>query len=103
MEAAGYRLAWKRPLAKNARKTGGFPNEDDRIGQDFGVTFVVTRAKSAGNSCSKVRDFWEKGVYFSYSLAAPFGYRVLRLDDGQPLTYGKPGFENPYFVAEGSR
>jgi 3'(2'), 5'-bisphosphate nucleotidase len=27
------------------------------------------------------------------------GGRVLRLDDGQPLLYGKPGHENPHFVA----
>jgi 3'(2'), 5'-bisphosphate nucleotidase len=27
------------------------------------------------------------------------GGRVLRLDDHQPLTYGKPGWENPHFLA----
>ncbi|MBM9595018.1 3'(2'),5'-bisphosphate nucleotidase CysQ [Roseitranquillus sediminis] len=27
------------------------------------------------------------------------GGRVLRLDDGQPLRYGKAGFANPFFVA----
>jgi len=27
------------------------------------------------------------------------GGRVLRLDDHSPLTYGKPGFENPHFLA----
>jgi 3'(2'), 5'-bisphosphate nucleotidase len=29
------------------------------------------------------------------------GGGVRRLDDGQPLRYGKPGFENPHFVAQG--
>jgi 3'(2'), 5'-bisphosphate nucleotidase len=29
------------------------------------------------------------------------GGMVCRLDDGQPLGYGKPGFENPHFVAAG--
>jgi 3'(2'), 5'-bisphosphate nucleotidase len=29
------------------------------------------------------------------------GGGVRRLDDGQPLGYGKPGFENPHFVATG--
>jgi 3'(2'), 5'-bisphosphate nucleotidase len=24
---------------------------------------------------------------------------VVRLDDHRPLTYGKPGFENPFFLA----
>ena len=54
-------------IGEKWRKTGGVPNEDDRTGQDFGVTFVVTRAKSAGNRCSRVRAFWEKAVYSSYS------------------------------------
>lgn len=27
------------------------------------------------------------------------GGRVVRFDDHTPLTYGKPGFENPYFIA----
>jgi len=27
------------------------------------------------------------------------GGHVVRLDDGQPLTYGKPGWENPHFLA----
>lgn len=27
------------------------------------------------------------------------GGEVVRLDDHQPLRYGKPGFENPYFIA----
>ena len=37
------------------------------------------------------------------------GHAVLRAaggrvetQDGQPLTYGKPGFENPYFIAKGA-
>ena len=29
------------------------------------------------------------------------GGAVERLDDGAPLAYGKPGFENPHFVARG--
>ncbi len=29
------------------------------------------------------------------------GGAVERLDDGTPLAYGKPGFENPHFVARG--
>lgn len=31
------------------------------------------------------------------------GGAVERLDDGSPLTYGKPGFENPHFVARGRK
>ena len=33
-----------------------------------------------------------------HAVAAGAGAQVLRLDDGQPLTYGKPGYENPFFV-----
>lgn len=29
------------------------------------------------------------------------GGQVLRIDDGQPLRYGKPGFDNPHFAAWG--
>ena len=34
-----------------------------------------------------------------HAVLAGAGGRVLRLDDHAPLTYGKPGFENPHFVA----
>jgi 3'(2'), 5'-bisphosphate nucleotidase len=44
---------------------------------------------------------WDTAAGHAVLLAA--GGNVLRLDDGQPLTYGKPGFENPHFVAEGPR
>jgi 3'(2'), 5'-bisphosphate nucleotidase len=27
------------------------------------------------------------------------GGRVVRFDDHAPLTYGKPGFDNPFFIA----
>jgi 3'(2'), 5'-bisphosphate nucleotidase len=34
-----------------------------------------------------------------HAVLAGAGGIVLRMDDGQPLTYGKPGHENPHFVA----
>ena len=27
------------------------------------------------------------------------GGEVVRFDDHKPLTYGKPGFDNPFFIA----
>lgn len=33
------------------------------------------------------------------AVLAGAGGLVLRLDDGKPLTYGKPGWENPHFLA----
>ena len=31
------------------------------------------------------------------------GGAVVRFDDHTPLTYGKPGFENPFFIARSPR
>lgn len=39
---------------------------------------------------------WDTAAGHAVALGAGAG--VLRLDDGQPLTYGKPGYENPFFV-----
>jgi len=33
------------------------------------------------------------------AVLAGAGGHVVRLDDGRPLTYGKPGWENPHFLA----
>ncbi|MCC5986789.1 MAG: 3'(2'),5'-bisphosphate nucleotidase CysQ [Pararhodobacter sp.] len=33
-----------------------------------------------------------------HAVAAAAGAEVLRLEDGRPLSYGKPGYENPFFV-----
>lgn len=40
---------------------------------------------------------WDTAAGQAVLLGA--GGQVLRLDDGQPLFYGKPGHENPHFVA----
>lgn len=37
----------------------------------------------------------------AHALLAAAGGSVSRLDDGAPLLYGKPGFENPFFIARG--
>ncbi len=42
---------------------------------------------------------WDTAAGHAVLLAAGGG--VIRADDGTPLTYGKPGFENPYFIARG--
>jgi 3'(2'), 5'-bisphosphate nucleotidase len=36
-----------------------------------------------------------------HAVLAAAGGSVFRADDGTPLTYGKTGFENPYFIARG--
>jgi len=40
---------------------------------------------------------WDTAAGHAVLRAA--GGTVLRLDDHRPLTYGKPGFENPFFLA----
>lgn len=42
----------------------------------------------------------EWDIAAGHAVLAAAGGRVCRLD-GQPLTYGKPGFENPHFWADG--
>ena len=42
---------------------------------------------------------WDTAAGHAVLLAA--GGSVVRADDGAPLTYGKPGFENPHFIARG--
>jgi 3'(2'), 5'-bisphosphate nucleotidase len=34
-----------------------------------------------------------------HAVLAGAGGQVLRFDDHMPLTYGKPGYENPFFIA----
>jgi 3'(2'), 5'-bisphosphate nucleotidase len=42
---------------------------------------------------------WDTAAGHAVLLAA--GGSVTRADDGRPLNYGKPGFENPHFIARG--
>lgn len=44
----------------------------------------------------------EWDIAAGHAVVAAAGGRVVRLD-GTPLTYGKPGLENPHFMAEGLR
>jgi 3'(2'), 5'-bisphosphate nucleotidase len=43
----------------------------------------------------------EWDIAAGHAVLAAAGGSVCRVDDGQPLTYGKPAFENPHFVASG--
>jgi 3'(2'), 5'-bisphosphate nucleotidase len=43
----------------------------------------------------------EWDIAAGHAVLRAAGGDVRRLDDGQPLRYGKPGFENPHFVASG--
>ncbi len=43
----------------------------------------------------------EWDIAAGHAVLAAAGGSVCRVDDGQPLGYGKAGFENPHFVAAG--
>jgi 3'(2'), 5'-bisphosphate nucleotidase len=43
----------------------------------------------------------EWDIAAGHAVLAAAGGQVHRLDDAAPLAYGKPGFENPHFVAAG--
>jgi 3'(2'), 5'-bisphosphate nucleotidase len=43
----------------------------------------------------------EWDIAAGHAVLAAAGGSVCRVDDGKPLVYGKPGFENPFFVASG--
>ena len=43
----------------------------------------------------------EWDIAAGHAVLAAAGGSVCRVDDGGPLLYGKPGFENPHFFACG--
>ena len=43
----------------------------------------------------------EWDIAAGHAVLAAAGGRVCRVDTGEPLRYGKPGFDNPHFVASG--
>lgn len=84
----------------------------DQATDDYINRYSVKDSKSAGSSlkfclvATGEADFYPRlGRTMEWDTAAGHavltgaGGRVLRLDDLQPLTYGKPGFANPFFVA----
>lgn len=44
----------------------------------------------------------EWDIAAGHAVLAAAGGRVLRVDDRAPLRYGKPGLDNPHFVAQGA-
>lgn len=73
--------------------------------------YAVKESKSAGSSlkfclvASGEADFYprlgrtmEWDTAAGHAVVAGAGGQVLRFDDHTPLTYGKPGYENPFFL-----
>lgn len=44
----------------------------------------------------------EWDIAAGHAVLAAAGGKVLRVDDRMPLQYGKPGLDNPHFVAQGA-
>jgi len=83
----------------------------DAATDDYINRYAVKDAKSAGSSlkfclvATGEADFyprlgrtmeWDTAAGHAVVLGA--GGQVLRFDDHTPLTYGKPGYENPFFL-----
>ena len=88
---------------------------DDRALQAFLAGREVARRVAAGSSLKlcqvamgeadlypRLGRTMEWDIAAGHAVLAAAGGSVRRLDDGQELSYGKPGFENPHFVASGS-
>ncbi len=84
----------------------------DQATDDYIARYRVADFKSTGSSLKFCQlaageaDFYPRlGRTMEWDTAAGHavlraaGGQVLRLDDHQPLVYGKPGFENPFFLA----
>lgn len=84
----------------------------DQATDDYINRYTVKDSKSAGSSlkfclvATGEADFYPRlGRTMEWDTAAGHavlngaGGKVLRLDNLQPLAYGKPGFANPFFVA----
>ncbi len=83
----------------------------DAATDDYINRYSVKDAKSAGSSlkfclvATGEADFYprlgrtmEWDTAAGHAVVAGAGGQVLRFDDHTPLTYGKPGYENPFFL-----
>ena len=84
----------------------------DQATDDYIARYRVARMTSAGSSlkfclvASGEADLYprlgrtmEWDTAAGHAVLAGAGGRVVRFDDHRPLTYGKPGYENPFFIA----
>ena len=56
-------------------------------------------AEGAADFYPRLAPTMEWDTAAGYPVLRAVGGQVLRFDDHQPLVYGKPGFENPFFLA----
>ena len=84
----------------------------DQATDDYIARYDVAGLKSAGSSLKfclvatgeadlypRLGRTMEWDTAAGHAVLAGSGGRVVRFDDHSPLRYGKPGFENPFFIA----
>jgi 3'(2'), 5'-bisphosphate nucleotidase len=84
----------------------------DQATDDYIAGYAVHDMKSAGSSLKfclvatgeadlypRLGRTMEWDTAAGHAVLTGAGGRVVRFDDHTPLTYGKPGFENPFFIA----
>lgn len=84
----------------------------DQATDDYIARYRVSDLRSAGSSLKfclvaageadlypRLGRTMEWDTAAGHAILAGAGGMVVRFDDRQPLTYGKPGFENPFFIA----
>ncbi|MDO5758786.1 MAG: 3'(2'),5'-bisphosphate nucleotidase CysQ [Rhodobacterales bacterium] len=84
----------------------------DQATEDYIAKYAVKDSRSAGSSLKfclvatgeadiypRVGRTMEWDTAAGHAVLAGAGGNVVRLDDHSPLTYGKEGYENPFFIA----
>ena len=84
----------------------------DQATEDYISKYACADTKSAGSSLKfclvatgeadiypRVGRTMEWDTAAGHAVLAGAGGHVVRFDDHSPLTYGKPGYENPFFLA----
>jgi len=84
----------------------------DQATDDYIAKYAVKDMTSAGSSLKfclvatgeadlypRLGRTMEWDTAAGHAVLAGAGGRVVRFDDHTPLTYGKPGYENPFFIA----
>ena len=93
-----------------ASRSHGDPAEMQKLAGEITISEVITSGSSikfcllASGKADLYPRFgrtmeWDTAAGHAVLLAA--GGSVIRADTGEALTYGKPGLENPHFIARG--
>ena len=105
------------PISVSTPDNGGLllvasKSHRDQATEDYISKYACADTKSAGSSLKfclvatgeadiypRVGRTMEWDTAAGHAVLAGAGGQVVRFDDHSPLTYGKPGYENPFFIA----